>query len=101
MVGKRAETKKAQLSTRCEIRTLGESLTEDGGGIPSKPQLLAQTLTPGEIAIPGGIQTVRSCLVLYMWVQIHDWDYAFSLEFGLYCVWWARTWSITVVGFAL
>ena len=66
----RVETKLALPSTRCEIRTLGATLIEDGSGMPSKPPMVARTLTPAEIAIPDGTQTVRSCLVLYVWVQI-------------------------------
>ena len=86
MVGKRAIKlpKVAQPSTRCEIRTLGETLIEDKGGMPSKLLMLARILIQEEVDNLDGTQTVRSCFVLYTWVQIQDWDYAFIPDFGLY-----------------
>lgn len=86
MVGKRVInlTKVAQPSTQCEIRTLGETLIEGKGGMPSKLLMLAGIPILEEVDNLDGTQTVRSSLVLYMWVQIQDWDYAFILDFGLY-----------------
>ena len=86
MVGKRAIklTKVAQPSTQCEIRTLGETLIEDKGGMPSKLLKLARILILEEVDNLDRTQTARLCLVLYMWVQIQDWDYTFILDFELY-----------------
>ena len=69
----------AQLSTRCEIPTLGEILIENGSRMPSKFALLVRILIPEEVEIWDGIQTIRSCLVLYVWVRIHNPDYVLSL----------------------
>ena len=66
MVSKRAKTKMALQSIRCEIRTLGEILIEDGGGMPGNLLMPAQILILEEVEICDGIPTVRSFLVLYM-----------------------------------
>ena len=65
----RAETKMAQPSIRCEIRTLGETLIEEGRGMPSRLPILARILIPEEVEIWEGIHTVRSCFVLYVWAR--------------------------------
>ena len=83
MVSKKTETKIAQPSTRCEIRTLGETLIEDRSGILSKLLMPARILIPEEVELCDGIQTVRSCLGLYVWVQMQDRD--FMLLFSTFC----------------
>jgi len=98
LVGGRTETKIAQPSTRYEIRIPGETLIEDGSGMPSKLPMLVRILIPEEVEIWDGIQTVRSCLALYIWVQIHD---RIMLSFlTLDCIGFGGS-ALGVVGFAL
>ena len=101
VVGKRAETKMALPSTRCEARTLGEILSEDGGEIPNKLLMPARILIPGEVKIWDGIQNVRSCLGIYMWVQIQGRDHAFIFSRLLGCIEFGWSGLGVVVSFSL
>ena len=97
---KRIETQMAQPSARCEIRTLGEILIEDGSRMPSKFPMLARILIPEEVEIWDGIQTIRSCLVFYVWVRIHNPDYVLSFS-TMGCITFGGSGLGVVVGFAL
>ena len=51
-----------------------------------KSRALARTLIREEVKISDEIQTVRLRLISRMWIRIQNWNYAWSLGFGLYCV---------------
>ena len=69
--------------------------------MPRKLLMPAQILIPEEVDNLDEAQTVRPCLVLYMWVQIQGRDYAFIFSRLLGCIEFGWSGLGVVVSFSL